>query len=235
MWTTAHIRRNLARMKGYKPFSIRDFLAYGTRAAVDQAFARLLKNGEVIRVARGLYIKGNAPPPSVLEVAIAKAGAFRRIIAIHGSQAALLLRLHEHTNPFQAKREHCFATSGSSSSFRFGNQIIRFIGTSARKLYFADSKPGLAIRSLWYLGQRACSIETASAAIRPFGRSDREHWKLHADIMPEWMHDVFHSITRYWEEKRRQELKTAWLRDQDPSFSPALLRRQAFPHLSTDT
>jgi hypothetical protein len=221
-------------MTGIKPFSIRDFLAYGTRAAVDQAFARLLKNGEVIRVARGLYIKGNAPPPSVLEVAIAKATAFRRTIAIHGSRAALHLRLHEHIAPIQGKGEHCFAASGRSTSFRFGNQIIRFIGTSARKLYFADSKPGLAIRALWHLGQMACSMAVASEAIRPFGRSDREDWKLHADIMPEWMHDVFHSITRNWEEIRRQEAKTVWLRDQDPAFSPTLLRRQAFPRSSTD-
>src|SRR5262249_39792644 len=138
MWTTAQIRRQLARMAGTKPFSIREFLACGARAAVDQAFARLVKNGELIRVARGLYIKATSPLPSVLEVALAKAAAFQRTIAMHGSQAALLLKISEKLSQNQTVKEHVFATSGRSSSFRFGNQVIRFVGASARKLQLGD-------------------------------------------------------------------------------------------------
>ena len=235
MWTTAHIRRQLAKMGGTKPFSIRDFLAFGGRAAVDQAFARLVKNGEVIRVARGLYIKGNSPPPTALEVAVAKAAAFNRTIAMHGSQAALLLKISQAKHQNQTVKELVFATSGRTSSFRFGEQIIRFIGTSARKLHFGNSKPGLAVRSLWHLGKKICTMEMASDATSSFLRYDREEWKKNTQVMPEWMHELFLSIGRYWQEQARLEAKSAWLRDLDPSFSPEVLRRQAFPQLFNDT
>ncbi|PWU01561.1 MAG: hypothetical protein C5B53_02705 [Candidatus Melainabacteria bacterium] len=232
MWTTAHIRRQLARMTGTKPFSIRAFLAFGARAAVDQAFARLVRNGEVIRVARGLYIKAASPPPSLLEVAVAKAAAFNRTIAIHGSQAALLSKIGEAVmKENQTMNEHVFACSGRTSAFRFGNQIIRFIGTSARKLQFGDSKPGLAVRSLWYLGKESCTLEMASQAVTSFMRSDREDWQRNTQVMPAWMQDLFLAIKRYWQERQRLEAKSAWLKAIDPSLSPQVLRREAFPQL----
>lgn len=200
MWTTANIRRQLARMTGNKPFSIREFLAHGARPAVDQAFARLVNSGEVIRVARGLYIKCNSPHPSVLDVALAKAAAFKRTIAIHGSQAAADLKISE-----KSGSEYVFATSGRSSSFRFGKHCVRFIGTAARKLHLGNTRPGLAIRALWHLGRRFCTMETASCAVASFNRSDREQFKQHPDLLPAWMQEHFLSIKRYWEERQRLE------------------------------
>ena len=219
MWTTAHIRRQLAKMASTKPFSIREFLAFGGRAAVDQAFNRLVKNGEVIRVARGLYIKGNAPPPSLMEVAVAKAAAFNRTIAMHGSQAAVRLALREKSSPGQTSKEHVFACSGRTSSFRFGDQVIRFVGTSARKLLLGDSKPGLAVRSLWHLGKKICTMETVSQAIGSFLRNEREVWNKNAQVMPAWMQDLFLSIGRYWQEQARLEAKFAWLRAMQQEMS----------------
>ena len=35
--------------------SPREFLHLGSRAAVDQVFSRLIKQGELLRIARGLY------------------------------------------------------------------------------------------------------------------------------------------------------------------------------------
>jgi hypothetical protein len=236
MWTTAHIRRQLARMIGTKPFSIRDFLAFGARAAVDQAFARLVKNGEVIRIARGIYIKPNSPLPSAFEVALVKAAAFRRIIAVHGARAALHLKICGNSIENQSNNEYVFACSGRSSSFRFGNQVIRYVGTSARKLHFGDSRPGLAIRSLWHLGKNICTMEMASQAVRPFFRSDHQEFKQQADIMPAWMQELFLSIKRYWEEQRRREATDPIrAKAMEAILCPALLRRQAFPHLEVDS
>lgn len=236
MWTTAQIRRQLAQMIETKPFSIREFLACGARAAVDQAFARLVRNGEVIRVARGLYIKPNSPSPSVLEVAAAKAAAFKRRLAIHGSQAALLLNIGKPPSQNQNCNEYIFATSGRSSSFRFGKEIIRFIGTADRKLELGNSKPGLLIRSLWYLGKEACGIETASQAVSSFARSERQDLRKHSGLMPGWMQELFFLIKRYWQRRQQSELQQAdWLESRDPSLSPVLLKRQAYAQFSEES
>src|SRR5580658_2125079 len=119
MYAAAKIRKKIFHDIGEKPFSVRDFFEYGTRSAVYQVFYRLAKEGGIIRIAHGLFIKADAPMPTPTEAAIAKAAAFNKTIAIHGSKAAQGLKL---TN--QSSDEHVFAVSGSSSSFRFGDKII---------------------------------------------------------------------------------------------------------------
>jgi hypothetical protein len=189
METAARIRRHIHQLVDDKPFSIRDFLTYGSRAAIDQVFRRLVISGEIIRVARGLYIKNTAPFPSVLEVAKAKAAAFRKSIASHGSKTAFALRLTS-----KASGRHVFAVTGHSSSFRFGNKIIYFIGMCARKMHLLNEPVGLVIRALWYLGERQCNTYVACAAVKSFGRSDREKLRQSIDLMPDWMRRLFPSL-----------------------------------------
>jgi hypothetical protein len=189
MWTTAKIRRHILRIADDKPFSIRDFLAYGSRSAVDQAVRRLVMNGEIIRVARGLFIKPRAPKPSILDVAIAKAKAFKKTIATHGSSAARILKIADNSN-----QEYLFACSGHSSSFRYGKIVIRFIGTSARQMHLGNEPVGLVIRALWYLRKEICDIHTASQAVRSFGRIERQQLRESLDIMPDWMKCCFATL-----------------------------------------
>jgi hypothetical protein len=189
MFAAARIRHHINNFVDDKPFSIRDFLIYGSRAAIDQALSRLVKSGEIIRVARGLFIKKTAPFPSVLEVAKAKAAAFHRTIATHGSKAAQVLKLAS-----KPSREYVYAVSGHSSSFRFGKAVIRLIGTCARKMHLGDEPVGLAIRALWHLGKRACNTHLASSAVQSFRRSDRRQLKQSIRLMPGWMQLCFPAL-----------------------------------------
>lgn len=193
MWTTAKIRRHILRLAHDKPFSIRDFLVYGSRAAVDQAFRRLVVRGEVIRVARGLYIKYNAPPPTILEVATAKAWAFRKTIVTHGAAAARALKL-----TIEPGGRVMFAVNGHSSSFRFGNIVIHLVGVSARKTHLADEKAGLAIRALWHLGEKVLDIHLAAAAVSGFLRTERQFFRQNVDLMPDWMYRQFAILGNYY-------------------------------------
>lgn len=192
MWTTAKIRRHILRLTDDKPFSIRDFLVYGSRAAVDQAFRRLVVRGEVIRVARGLYIRHNAPPPTILEVATAKASAFKKTIATHGAVAARALKLSN-----EAAGQVMFAVNGHTSSFRFGNLVIHLVGTCARKMRLADEKAGLAIRALWHLGEKVLDIHLAATAVSGFRRTERQFFRQNVDIMPDWMYRQFAILGNY--------------------------------------
>jgi hypothetical protein len=173
------------------PFSIRDFLDYGSRAAVDQTFYRLVKAGRLIRVARGVYLKSTAPFPSTLAVAKVKAAAFCRVIAVHGGRAAQALHLTE-----DKSFEHTYAISGRTSSFQFNGETIRLIGTAARKLYFGDSPIGLAVRALWHLGNQNCDPCQVAQATWEFGRSDRATLKQSGKIMPAWMRENFASLNK---------------------------------------
>jgi hypothetical protein len=191
MSAPSYIRRHINNLVGDKPFSIRDFLIYGPRNIVDQVFHRLIVEGCIVRVARGVYIKDASPLPSPLEVIQVKAAAFGRTIALHGSQAcAQLINKPERISKF------VFATNGATSSFRVGRLVVRLIRVSARKIQLADSPVGLTIRALWHLGKNACDREMAVLALRQFPCLDKKKLRLAGSIMPQWMRDCFADFAR---------------------------------------
>ncbi|MBI4533459.1 MAG: type IV toxin-antitoxin system AbiEi family antitoxin domain-containing protein, partial [Candidatus Melainabacteria bacterium] len=57
MFTSSFIKRHIYRLPLDKIFSTRDFLIYGSRTAVDQTLAKLVKKGMIIRLARGVFVK----------------------------------------------------------------------------------------------------------------------------------------------------------------------------------
>jgi len=191
MSAPSYIRRHINNLVGGKPFSIRDCLIYGPRNVVDQVFHRLVVEGRIVRVARGVYIKNTAPPPSVAEIIQVKVAAFGRTIAVHGSLAARKL-----SDPGRIKQPLVFVSSGATSSFRVGRHIVRLIRTSARKLQLADTRVGLAIRALWHLGKSTCDVEMASSMVTSFQTSDRRILRLSAALMPQWLRDCFASFGR---------------------------------------
>lgn len=182
MWTMAHIRRHICNLEHERPFSTREFLTYGTRKAVDQALWRLVNLGEIIRVARGLFIKRGAPQPSLFEIAEAKATAFGKKIVMHGAVAADELKI-----AVQSTKQQIYATHGRSSSFRVGHIVIRFIGMSARKLKKGNEPVGLIIRALWHIGKKALNPQIVSQATINLNRSERQLLRKSIYLMPHWM------------------------------------------------
>jgi hypothetical protein len=191
MSAAGYIRRHIYKFVGDKPFSIRECLIYGPRNVVDQVFHRMLKQGRIVRVARGVYIKSSAPQPKVNEIIEVKAKAFYRTIAIHGSQAAGRLN-----KQFRAPEQLVFASSGASSSFKIGNKTVRFVRTSDRKLKLGNSTIGLTIRALWHLGKKFCDTQTAALMVFDFRKNERKELRLSASIMPQWMRDCFATFAR---------------------------------------
>lgn len=185
----AQIRRHIKNLGHDKPFSTREFLTYGTRKAVDQALWRLVNLGELIRVARGLFIKSDAPQPSLTEIAKAKAAAFGKQIATHGAIAAKELGLTK-----ESTNQQIFATDGRSSSFRAGRTIIRLISTSPRKFRGGNNSIGLIIRALWHIGKHTFNPSVATIATTNLNRDERQLLYQFAYLMPDWM--ARHLITR---------------------------------------
>ncbi len=206
MYTALLVRRHINRLKDDKPFSIRDFLNYGSRNAIDQIFHRLVKSGLIIRVAIGIFIKDASLFPSALDVALVKATAFGKSIVTHGLQAAQQLKLSTNTGP---PHEATYACSGSSSSFRFGNIRILFIASSPRKMGLGNELSGLAIRALWHLRKPNCSCQLICDAMAQFNRPDRQALRENIKTMPAWLASYFIGSER--SSAQRQRLKNRFL------------------------
>jgi hypothetical protein len=138
-------------------------------------------------MARGVFVKPDTFGARTImpqEVAQVKAASFDRRIIKDAADAANELGLDVEKN-----KELTYATDGSSTSFHFGDMVIRFKKVSARKMELGDSQLGQVIRALWHLGSRMLTsqaVETASARLR---RHHREELRRSGARMPAWLSD----------------------------------------------
>lgn len=184
MWTSSHIRKFVFDLQKGVIFSTRELLNFGTRAAVDQCLCRMVKNGDIRRLAWGLFMRDDfgVPMPSSFAVATEKAKAFGRQIVSDGADAAKHLGLKPCGN-----RRTTYATNGRSSSFKYKNIRIYFKGISARKMSLGDNAVGLAIKALWRLGKQHCQPKHIELATLNFDWMERELFSLSQHLMPGWL------------------------------------------------
>ena len=191
MCTAAFVKRHIWSLSRGVLFTTRDVVSCGSRAAVDQTLYRLVKCGEIIRLARGVFVRHDwgLALPSALELATVKADSFARKILTHGADAAKALGLVALGN-----KEPTYITSGRSSSFRFGDTVIHFKGSSPRKMCRGDRQEALLIRSLWHLGSEECKPSAVSTARSSIGRYERQVLRQSGSMMPAWMWRHFHGL-----------------------------------------
>ena len=188
---TSFIRRFVNELPGGEPFTTSECLKFGSRAAVDQALSRLAKSGYIVRVARGVFVKGNsdAPLPSVYEIAKAKAGAFGRKIFAHASDLALKLTKYNPKllSPIERTERPTFVVNACTSSFDSIHGRINFKGTTPRKTPEPISRPKEAIQVLWHLGKHAVTGRVVEDLVLSFTRQEREELHQSGGIVPGWM------------------------------------------------
>lgn len=174
MWTTSYIRRHIAKLKTNELFVSRDFLVYGTRYAIDNALSMMVKTQEIVRVARGVFMKTVYPLrlPSAFQVARVKALAFGKQIYEHGANAALEFGLNAkiHGQP-------TFATTGRTTSFAFGKTRIHLKALASRKVLVNKLLVGKMITALLYDNNRA-NTQTLNTVAHSLGENGENYFEL---------------------------------------------------------
>lgn len=197
MGTQGNIRRHLLRMNEQIIFTTREFLIYGTRSAVDQALYRMVNDGYLCRLSRGVFTRPKhlSKKISVLDVAYAKAQAFGKRLAVWGADiAAEVGFLPKQTSEQTLPAVFTFYTDGPSSSFRFGQIIIRLLRVTPKKMRISNSRGGKIIRAIWYLGPRVLNAEQIREAISKCYRTEREELRLSSAWLPDWLNRYFRHI-----------------------------------------
>lgn len=174
-------------------FTTRDCLKFGeTRGQVDQVLYCLVKNGEIIRLARGVFtcaIKGY-PNPTDLELAIVKARSFGKKILDHCEDEASRLGFGTPANISST-----YIINGCSSSFKRWNQNVRiyFRTASAKKMHLQNTNPGKVVRALWHMGQDGLNEKVMRAGSLALNRIERQIVVLASEWMPWWLMDELKS------------------------------------------
>lgn len=166
--------------------SPKEFLHLGSRAAVDQAFSRLTKEGKLLRVARGIYVAPvssrfgtRAPAPEKVVESLAAQGG--EVVAPHGATAANALGLTQ-----QVPIREVYLTSGRTRKLKFGRSEVLVKHVPRWMLSLGTGPAGMAVRALAWMGP-AHARESLAALRRTLPPSE---WRALASAraaLPTWM------------------------------------------------
>jgi hypothetical protein len=184
MSASSFIRRFVYSRKEGLPFTTRDCLHFGFRAAVDMTLWRLVERGVIRRLARGVFVKDpmNRFHFTDFEIAKLKAEAFGRKIALHPGAIAAELNLGE-------KSESIFSVDGQTSKFKIGDRTIHLKQCSPRKLWLDGCKAGHAMRALWQMGEWQLNDEAIETVAWKCNRVDKETFFSYLRWLPGWLND----------------------------------------------
>lgn len=186
MSTAQNLRNHIVRYEKGKPFNMRHLFNFGSRKAVDCALARLVEDGTVTRVSRGVYmrpkssrfVKSVAPELGEVVKVVAKRTGER--VAMGGAEAAQRLKLTT-----QVPMAPMFYTSGSSRELTINNQRVKLKHVADRKLELAGTPAGMALSALWYLGKEAVNEEVLATIANSL--SPAVLTEIQVANIPEWM------------------------------------------------
>lgn len=175
-------------------FTPSDFLDVAARAAVDQALSRLVKNGKLRRLARGLYDFPKVHPklgqlsPTPDDVAQALARETGSQVQISGARAANALGLTT-----QVPARSTYLTNGPSRRVVLGKRIVDLRHASPKHLIAPGSAAGTVVQALRHVGPvRAADV--VKVAARQLSANDKKTLASTAVQAPAWMRPILASI-----------------------------------------
>ena len=190
----------LARLTAVKgePVSAADLSTLGGRAAIDQALSRLVRQGAIIRVGRGLYALPrvssllNQPMKASVD-SLARAWARRNGLRIvpSGAHAANLLRLST-----QVPARIIYYTNGRTQTVVLGSVPVRFLNRGPKTMDVSGKNAPYAFQALRWMGRRGmtpANITLLQSSLTPKDKSDLIRNIRYASA---WMRPILEQIAR---------------------------------------
>ena len=175
-------------------FTPSDFLTVAARSSVDQALSRLVKGGQLRRLARGLYDfpklhpKLGALSPAPDDVAHALARETGSQVQISGARAANALGLST-----QVPAQSTYLTDGPSRRVVLGKRVVDLRHASPKHLIAPGSPAGTVVQALRHVGPvRAADV--AQVAAHRLSANDKKTLASTAVQAPAWMRPTLVSI-----------------------------------------
>ncbi|OGV66130.1 MAG: hypothetical protein A3K19_19730 [Lentisphaerae bacterium RIFOXYB12_FULL_65_16] len=178
-------------------FSSADFVDLGSRAAVDQALSRLVRQGAIRRIARGLYdyprvnpaLGGTlSPSPDAVAKAVARRTDSRLIPT--GALAANALGLST-----QVPAKMIYLTDGPQRQIQIGSQTLVFRHASPRTMAVSGRVSAVVFQALRYLGRTGVTPDVVQRLRATIPPQDRQ--RLGRDIRHAvgWMRPILTQIS----------------------------------------
>ncbi len=176
-------------------FAPADLLAAASRTAIDVALHRLVAQGKIRRLARGVYHLPSEHPtlgtllPLPEAVAKAIAGRDRTRLQPAGAYAANALGLTE-----QVPANVVFLTDGPTRTIRIGATTIQLRRTTPKNMETAGRLSGMVIQAFRELGRDHVTPERIAHLERTIPAAQRRELLKDLKLAPAWMHPHFRRL-----------------------------------------
>lgn len=187
------IREHIKQVPRGEPVMASSLRGIASYANTRQALSRMVKAGEITRVARGIFVRpkeiaylGKVMPESK-KIAETIARSTGETIATHGAEAARLLHLST-----QMPVKSIFYTTGHTRHIKVGNLEIILKHISPRKLIKPGTAIGLVISALWYLGKANVNEEIIEKIKQQLKPKQFDELFEYTSQMPVWMANAFY-------------------------------------------
>ncbi|TXI81866.1 MAG: hypothetical protein E6Q39_00510 [Crocinitomicaceae bacterium] len=169
-------------------FFVDSFATIGNTKSVNKALERLVKSGELERVATGIYVRPVIDDyigkvlPSIEEIAVAIAKRDRATIVPTGSYAMYKLGLTT-----QVPLNIVYYTDTSARKIKIGKQTITFKKASSKNLSFVGEISKLAIQALRTIGKDKATGEEIKQIKKILKNENPKHLQHDLLLAPVWI------------------------------------------------
>jgi hypothetical protein len=194
--STEAVRKKIRARKPGWVFTPKAFNGLGSRAAVDQALSRLQRDGEIRRLAQGIYEFPRIHPrigllaPSPESVAEAVAERTHSRILVSGAKALNLLGLST-----QVPAQNLYLTEGASREVKIGNQTITLKHVAPSKMLGAGTEAGIVLQAVRSYGQKRVHEIPVEVLAGKLPRAVKSAVRRLAVGAPAWTQPVLRQIT----------------------------------------
>ncbi|PIZ03689.1 MAG: hypothetical protein COY58_08250 [Gammaproteobacteria bacterium CG_4_10_14_0_8_um_filter_38_16] len=193
MTASSMIKQYIHELPEGKSFPSSSLRAFSTTDNIRQLLNRLVKAGEIKRVARGVFVKPKQSAlvgeilPSAFEIAVSLSKSTGETITVQGAEAARMLQLTT-----QVPMQPIFYTSGNTRVLKFNNTKVKLKHVNPSRLIAPGTTPGLVICALNFVGRKNVTPNTIEKIKSVITEKEFIQTTQLSDKMPAWMADVFY-------------------------------------------
>ncbi|HPT04860.1 MAG TPA: DUF6088 family protein [Bacteroidales bacterium] len=190
-----YILEKIKKAKRGSLFFIDSFAFIGNAKAVNKALERLVKSGELQRVATGIYVRPVEDKilgtilPGIDEIAVAIAKRDKARIVPTGSYAMYKLGLTT-----QVPLNVVYYTDASARKIKIGKQTITFKKASAKNLSAIGEISKLVIQALRTIGQDKVTDNEIKKIKELLQKEKPYHLQHDLKLAPEWIRKLIGTI-----------------------------------------
>ena len=193
MTASSMIKKYIDAIPQGKAFPSSALRTLATTDNIRQSLNRLVKAGEIKRVARGVFVKPKQSVlvgeilPSAFEIAASLSKSTGETITVQGAEAVRILQLTT-----QVPMQLIFYTSGNTRVLKFNNTKVKLKHVNPSRLIAPGTTPGLVICALNFMGHENVTPHTIEKIKSLISQKEFVETIRLTNKMPAWMADIFY-------------------------------------------